>query len=155
MQEGLVVGCGVLGYFVCPRWCRVEVRINGFGSKGSVLGVPPPGLWFRGWGRGSDFLAGRHLISIVSVYTRFSIGSGEYRCFSNPSRFPVDIKLYREDWGVFVFKVCFIECAGFQPVVHVLAELFGSEGFCFPSAINVVDSVMKEVFVIVYCYYVK
>ena len=144
----------MLVYFVCSSWCGVEVRINGCGSEGGVLGVPPPSLGFGGGGRCSDFLAGRCLICIVSVYICFSIVGGEYRCFSHPRRFPVDVKLYREDWGVFIFRVCFVECVGFQPVVYTLAELLGSEGFCFPT-INAVDSIVKEMFVVVDCYYVK
>ena len=74
VQEDLLVGCGALGYFVCSSWCGVDVRIDGSSSEGNVLGVPLPGLWFGGRGRGSDFLAGRRLIGIVRVYSCVSIG---------------------------------------------------------------------------------
>ena len=150
MQEDLLVGYGVLGYFVCSRWCGVEVQINGFGSKVGVLGVPPPGLWFGNWGRGSNFLAGWRLIGMVDVYSCFAIGSDEYLCFIHPCRFPVDIEPCGEDWCIFVFKVCSIECVGCQPAVYILAGLFVGEGFRFP-IVNVVDGVMREVYVVVNC----
>ena len=47
-----------------------------------------------------------------------------------------------------------MECVGFKPVVYVLAEMLGNKGFWF-LAINVVDSVIKEVCVVVDRYYVK
>jgi len=115
--------------------------------------VPPSGLWFGGGGRSSDFLVDWRVIVLISVYSSFSIGSGEYCCFCHPNRFLVDIKLYEEDWGVFIFRVCPIKCVGFQPSIYVLAGLFCGEGFYF-IVVDVVDSVVEEVLVAVNCYYV-
>ena len=97
MQEDLLVGYGVLGDFVCVCWCGVEVRVNRFGSKGGILGVSSPGLWFGDGGRGSDLFAGWCSIVKVDVYSCFAIESGVYLCFMHPGRFLVDVKLYRED----------------------------------------------------------
>ena len=77
------------------------------------------------------FLAGSRLIGMVSVYSCFPIWSGEYRFFCHLGRFPVHINMYREDWGVFVFRGCLIERVGFQPAIYVLAKLLGSEVFVF------------------------
>ena len=71
--------------------------------------MPPPGLWFGGGRCGSYLLAGLCLIGVIGVYSYFAIGSGEYRHFIHPSRFPVDIKMYREDWCVFILRDCPIE----------------------------------------------
>ena len=71
--------------------------------------MPPPGLWFGGGRCGPYFLAGWCLIGVVGVYRCLAIGSGEYRHFIHPDRFPEDIKLYREDRRVFILRVRPIE----------------------------------------------
>ena len=91
VHEDLLVGCGVLGYFVLFNWCGVEVWINWAGSKGGVFGVLPSGLWFCGRGE-VLFFAGWRVSGMISVYSSFFIGSGEYCFFCHPSRFPVDIE---------------------------------------------------------------
>ena len=94
------------------------------------LGCHPPvcGLG-RGGGVVLTFLRVGAILTLYVSIAAFSVGSGKYRCFSHPNWFLVDVELYREDWGIFVFRVCSIECVGLQPVVYVLVEFFGSESF--------------------------
>ena len=86
----------MLGYFVCPGWCGVEVRVNGCDGEGDVLGVPTPGLGCRGGRCSSYFLTGGCLIGVVGVYSCFAIGGGEYRRLIYPGQFPVGIELFGE-----------------------------------------------------------
>ena len=141
----------MLGNFTGTGWCGVEViRIDGSGGEGGVFGVPPPGLWFGDGRCGSYFLTAWCLICAIGVYSCFAGGSGEDRHVIHPRRFPFDIKLYREDWCVFILRVCPIESVGDKPVVYMSAEVLGSEGFCLPF-LNVIDGVVGEVFMVVNC----
>ena len=88
---------------------------------------------------------------MVGVHSCFAVGSGEYSRFIQPGRFQVDIKLYREGSCVFILGVCPIELVRYEPAVYMSTELFGCESFRFP-LVNVIDGVVGEVFMLVYCY---
>ena len=124
MEKDLSVVCGMLGYFVGSGWCGVEVRVNGCGGECSVFEMPTPGLLFRGGRCGSYFLPCGCFVGVVGVYSRFTIGSGEYRLLIHPCRFPVYIECYKEDRCVFILWVSFVELVRDEPAIYVSAELF-------------------------------
>ena len=61
---------------------------------------------------------------VVSVYSRFPIGGGEYKRLFYPRRFPIDVEWYREDGCVFIFRVSSVKLARDEPIIYVSAELF-------------------------------
>ena len=74
MQEDLLVVCRVLRYFVCSSWCGVEVRVNGCGSEGGVLGVPPPVCGLGVGGVVLTFLRVCALLSLQVTIAVFPLG---------------------------------------------------------------------------------
>ena len=87
---------------------------------------------------------------MVSFYSRFGIGGGEYRRLIHPSRFPVDIEWYRKDWCVFIIWVCPIELVRDEPAVYMSAELFCFEGVLLPF-VKMIKCVVEEAFMVDNC----
>ena len=114
-----------------------------------MLGVPTPGLLFRGGRSGPCFLSCGCFIFVVSVYSHFAIGGGEYRRLIHPRRFPVYVEWYRDDMCVFIFRVSSVEFVRDEPIIYVSAELFRGEGV-LPPCVYMLDGVVEEVFVVVY-----
>ena len=89
-----------------------------------MLGVPTPGLLFRGGRGGPHFLLCGCFTFVVSVYSRLAIRGGEYEQLIHPRRFSINVEWYREDGCVFIFRVSSVELIRDESIVYVSAELF-------------------------------
>ena len=114
-----------------------------------MLGVPIPGLLFRGGRIGLYFNSCGCFVGVVGGYSRVAIGGDKYRRLIHPRRFPIYIEWYREDRCVFIFRVSSVEFVWDEPIIYVSAELFRGEGV-LPPFVYMVDGVVEEVFLVVY-----
>ena len=89
-----------------------------------MLGVPAPGLLFRGGRSGPHFLSRGCFVFVIGVYCRFAIRGSDYKRFLYPRRFPINVKWYRKDGCVLVVWVSFVELVGDESIFYVSSEMF-------------------------------